>query len=359
MRLKDMTSVVRIVITGGRIMRAGCLILSGLLTVGVAPLFGACISNVDTRPAIPTPAAGDKIHQSNFAGQTLIVLGTGCFKLDQVTISMLKAGSPGNLAVNVYAATLDATTHELLSVGALLGTSDQVTASVVGATLSDVTIPFTAKPTLNGGSAYLFVVYQVGSSGSGTNYYELGIANASPYTFGEYCKSGDAGTTWDCPGNNVGGNPGSKDVRISICVSPCPTTSGCTLTQGAYKNQATVWPDNFTTLALGTTSYTQSQLLLIYSQPVAGNGLIQLAHQLITAKLNQMNGASVPLSVTAAIATADALIGNLVVPPVGSDSLPTSVTSSLTCTLDIYNSGCSVDGPPHCGVPQTCPTCTP
>jgi len=342
----------------GEIIFAGRCILYGLMVTAASPLFGACTTNADTRPAILTPSAGDKIHQANYAGQTITVTGTGCYKLDQVTISMLKSGSPGNLVVDVYSATLDSTS-QLVSVGGLLGTSDEVAASVVGTALADVTIPFTAKPTLSGGSTYLFVVRQAGGAGTGTNYYKLGLADNNPYAAGEYCKSGDGGVTWDCPGDNAGTNPGSRDVRMSICLSPCAAVSGCTLTLGAYKNNLLNWPDGFTFLALGTTSYTQSQLLLIYDQPVGGNGLISLAHQLITTKLNQMNGASVPSNVATAIATADALIGGNVVPPVGSDSLAPSATSSLTCTLDIYNNGCSAGGPLHCGQPQTCPTCTP
>jgi len=50
--------------------------------------------------------------------------------------------------------------------------------------------------------------------------------------------------------------------------------------------------------------------------------------------------------VAQAIADADALIGSLVVPPVGG-SLPSSTTSALTEALAEYNEG--VTGPGHCG----------
>jgi hypothetical protein len=81
--------------------------------------------------------------------------------------------------------------------------------------------------------------------------------------------------------------------------------------------------------------------------PAAGNGLIALAHQLIATKLNIANGASHPAAIDTAIADADALIGNLVIPPVGNGSLPASSTSVLTSLLANYNEGAT--GPGHCG----------
>ena len=39
-------------------------------------------------------------------------------------------------------------------------------------------------------------------------------------------------------------------------------------------------------LQLGNVTYNQQELLSILSQPVRGNGLVLLAHQLIAAKLN-------------------------------------------------------------------------
>ena len=127
----------------------------------------------------------------------------------------------------------------------------------------------------------------------------------------------------------------------------CPSVpQGCTRTQGFYKNKPEEWA--VTSLTLGNVSYTQTQLLAILRTPVRGNGLISLAHQLIAAKLNAAAGTTVPASVATAIAAADALIGGLVVPPVGNGSLPTSSTSSLTSTLDAYNNGLTPGGPPHC-----------
>jgi len=48
------------------------------------------------------------------------------------------------------------------------------------------------------------------------------------------------------------------------------------------------------------------------------------------------------------------MIGTLVIPPVGSDSLPPDQTSDLTQTLDDFNSG--VTGPGKCGPTAVEPT---
>jgi hypothetical protein len=132
------------------------------------------------------------------------------------------------------------------------------------------------------------------------------------------------------------------------------TTQNCTFTQGFWKthgpagcvtgNNSNTWPVN--NLSLGTVSYTDLELCSIFNTPAAGNGLISLAHQLITAKLNIANGASAPASVLTAIINADALIGGLVCPPVGGGFLAPGSTSSLTNTLDQFNNG--ITGPGHC-----------
>ena len=120
------------------------------------------------------------------------------------------------------------------------------------------------------------------------------------------------------------------------------TQSGdCTFTQGYWKNHPDAWP--VASLKLGTRTYSKADLIAILKTPVKGNGLIQLSHQLIAAKLNIAAGAS-DSSIHTAISDADALIGNLVV---GTDSLPTSQTSALNDKLDAFNSGAI--GPGHCG----------
>jgi hypothetical protein len=124
--------------------------------------------------------------------------------------------------------------------------------------------------------------------------------------------------------------------------APCGDDD-CTFSQGYWKNHTSEWP--VSSLYLGDTEYDADELLSILNEPTRGNGLISLATQLIAAKLNAANGADVS-AVATAIAQADALIGDKVVPPVGSDSLASSVTDSLTSLLDDYNTG--LIGPGHC-----------
>ena len=129
---------------------------------------------------------------------------------------------------------------------------------------------------------------------------------------------------------------------------PPPAITGCTLTQGYWKNHEEEWSGPLT---LGTgplSSYTEVQLLSIFRQPVRGNGLISLAHQLIAAKLNIAAGASVPTNVRNAINAADALIGGNLVGGSGGGYLSPDLTSMLTAILDQYNNGNARGGPQHC-----------
>ena len=117
----------------------------------------------------------------------------------------------------------------------------------------------------------------------------------------------------------------------------------CTLTQGYWKNHPEAWPVQ--SLELGSVTYTKEQLIAILKTPVKGNGLVQLSHQLIAAKLNVAAGAP-DASIKAAIDQADALIGCLVVPPVGEGTLSTNKTTQLNDKLDAFNNGDI--GPGHC-----------
>jgi hypothetical protein len=140
-----------------------------------------------------------------------------------------------------------------------------------------------------------------------------------------------------------------------ICATlECDQDLSCTYTQGFWKTHGpagpseNAWPPSVLSggMTLGSVNYTAAQLQSIFNAPAAGNGLIVLAHQLIAAKLNIANGASVPPAVATAIANADALIGSLVIPPVGSGFLSPAATSTLTSTLTDYNEGAT--GPGHC-----------
>ncbi len=154
------------------------------------------------------------------------------------------------------------------------------------------------------------------------------------------------GTSWVFCAYALGTTPGTASGSpISVTLSDATSSQGsnCTFTQGYWKNHTNVWP--VSSLTLGTVSYSAAQLLQILNQSVGGNGLISLAHQLIAAKLNIANGAD-PTAIASTISAADALIGSLVVPPIGAGFLAPSATSSLTQALDDYNNG--LTGPGHC-----------
>jgi hypothetical protein len=196
--------------------------------------------------------------------------------------------------------------------------------------------------------------------------YNLAAGQCVTVDLGEFLF--DEGASTSCPGALVCGtdyvfrafghatstlNRSDFTANRSCSTLECDHDEGCTLTQGYWKthgpegcvtgNNTNEWP--VTSLTLGNVTYTDLQLCSIMNTAAAGNGLIALAHQLIAAKLNIANGAD-GSDAAQCIANADALIGNLVIPPVGSGSLASSATSSLTGCLTNYNEGAT--GPGHC-----------
>ena len=138
------------------------------------------------------------------------------------------------------------------------------------------------------------------------------------------------------------GNGGENNLTIDAGLY-IPSSTGCSYTLGFWKTHPENWPVN--SLSLGNVNYSKTQLLAILNKAVKGNGLITLSHQLIAAKLNIANGAD-PLIVQGTIDGADALIGNLVVPPIGSGYIHPRSTSNYEYILDQYNNG--YIGPGHC-----------
>ena len=122
----------------------------------------------------------------------------------------------------------------------------------------------------------------------------------------------------------------------TVTPTPSATPGGCVFGFGYWKNHPQAWP--VTELQLGNVTYTQDQLLSIMHESVHGNGLVSLAHHLITAKLNVANGAD-PSCIQQTITDADTLIGDLVVPPVGDGQLAPRDVEAFVETLDNYNEG--------------------
>jgi hypothetical protein len=137
-------------------------------------------------------------------------------------------------------------------------------------------------------------------------------------------------------------SPKSDPLAAQDTTAPCTKSGTCTLSQGYWKNHPNDWP--VTSLTLGNVLYTETQLLEILNDPVVGNGLISLARQVIAAKLS-IDAGSDPTPIAGVIPTADALIGNLVVPPIGGGFLAPSVTDALTSALKdwITANDCSSD----------------
>ena len=149
--------------------------------------------------------------------------------------------------------------------------------------------------------------------------------------------------------SGLGVQEGTAIVTARTDTPSCPLPLGCTLTQGGYKNHFNSKLLNLPTggLTLGTVFYTNTQLnQILQNNAVGGNGLISLAHQLITAELNIFYGAMPPAQVSTAIVEANQLIGSRVIPPLGTGFLSPSTTSALETILDNFNNGLS--GPPHC-----------
>jgi hypothetical protein len=197
----------------------------------------------------------------------------------------------------------------------------------------------------------------------GTEYVFRAFAHASRY-MGRSCYSfigtasaPEVGSPFSCSVSTTGPEvvePGLTCATASGCNTGCTFTFGYWMTHGSGDchngNNADAWCVDH--LTLGTHDYTKDELCAILNQePAKGNGLVALAHQLIAAKLNATcNGAT---CANGAIADADALIGDKVIPPVGTASLKPSVTSPLVGQLDDFNNGLGCAE--HCTRPQLGP----
>ncbi len=133
---------------------------------------------------------------------------------------------------------------------------------------------------------------------------------------------------------------------IDSCTPP-PVDEGCTYTMGYWKNHTDAWPASG--LMLGFVYYDAGQLETLLNMAPRGDASIILAHQLITAKLNVLDGAS-DAGVSSTIADADAWLaanadadGML---PFGKSTADRGTATALADTLDAYNNGFT--GPGHC-----------
>ena len=116
----------------------------------------------------------------------------------------------------------------------------------------------------------------------------------------------------------------------------------CTYTQGYWKNHPDAWPVE--EITIGGVIYTKEEAIGILQTAVGGDATFILAHQLIPAKLNVLDGAD-PSAVETTIADADDWLTEH---PLGSDPPEPERQRGvdLAETLDAYNNG--VIGPGHC-----------
>jgi len=120
----------------------------------------------------------------------------------------------------------------------------------------------------------------------------------------------------------------------TICCAPPPEPpTGCTHTQGYWKNHPRAWPLPLDTLLCGRT------WMEILRDSPRGDAWLILAHQWIAASLNVASGASTPDEVDAALAT-PFILACVVNPADRAAALETAET------LDQYNNGDI--GPGHC-----------
>ena len=171
---------------------------------------------------------------------------------------------------------------------------------------------------------------------------ETGCDYFGPWT--PYTDELDSGTLYVMRVRAEGGPGGNTSPNSATQINGSGTHEVCRFTQGYWKNHPEAWPSGCTPMLLGTNLYTQTQLLAILGTPSStgpcgtANGLLILVHQLIAAKLNACLS-SPPPSIAAAIAAADAMIGNKVPPPYGTGCIPPDTASPLATQLDDFNNG--------------------
>ncbi|MEJ7809637.1 MAG: hypothetical protein WKG32_04385 [Gemmatimonadaceae bacterium] len=156
--------------------------------------------------------------------------------------------------------------------------------------------------------------------------------------------------------NNVTITGATKDEAYLVAFynsaspPPPPPVRGCTFTQGYYKNHEEVVVSllNGGTLpvggsTIGGTQLTAAEIDQIYgTPPKGGNAELILLHQLITAKLNIIGGASAPGGIQADITRADQLLVG------GISASERAEAIAISERLDAYNNGNAPGGPGHC-----------
>ncbi len=118
----------------------------------------------------------------------------------------------------------------------------------------------------------------------------------------------------------------------------------CPRTKGFWSRNPGAWP--VTSLRLGTQTYGQARLLTILAMRINADASLNLAHQLISAKLNLAAGSN-PTRIVQTIANADALLGTfpgLLPYNVAPSSTIGRAMITLSRVLETYNNGSVTPG---------------
>jgi hypothetical protein len=131
-------------------------------------------------------------------------------------------------------------------------------------------------------------------------------------------------------------------VTPSPTITDTPEPKVCTYTMGYWKNHPEAWPVD--ELTIGGETYSKAEAIEILEAPPKGDASYILAHQLIAAKLNILNGADEG-AVADVISEADSWFE---ANPIGSDPKGEAREEGIALaeTLDDYNNG--EIGPGHC-----------
>jgi hypothetical protein len=283
-------------------------------------------------------------HGSPFPGgdwQSNLIATSGQLTIPDQTLTIFNQAIAATVAAGTLELVMEVVTPDGTGDGDLFfvgsNPDGQSADSYLEASACNVNVP---TPTEDLGFPGMMIVFNVNGTCGGTSPTPTPTPSATP-------------TPTPSPTPSVTPTP-SATPTVTPTPTPTPTStpSGCAFSQGFWKNHPQAWP--VTQVQLGNVTYTQDQLLSILHQPVRGNGLLILAHQEIATKLNIANGAD-GSCVAQTLADADALIGDLVVPPVGDGYVPPRDASPLADVLDQYNEGmlcapsCENEGSPTPG----------
>jgi large repetitive protein len=280
------------------------------------------------------------------------------------TFSISAGSLPIGLAINASTGAVTGTPTDLGSFSFTAQVTDSTFASTTAS--CSMTISQPTPPPLT-----LACPVSTGQAGAAYSSALVATGGVPPYTFSISAGSLPSGLTLNastgavtgtptCRGSfnftakvvDSSGNPATNTVTVGCSITVAPQKTGhCTYSWGFYANHdsavALLIPS--AGLTVGTVVYTFEEIEgILAHKPVAGNGLVSLAHQLIAAELNILGGSAAPASVTLAINQANVLIGGLTVPGSGLTPygyLSPSQTGGLETTLDSFNEGKLGPGP--------------